>query len=55
MSRAVVTGSDSGIGRAAAVALALRGHDVGVTWNGESFVVDRGMMLVSAMANQLTQ
>jgi NAD(P)-dependent dehydrogenase (short-subunit alcohol dehydrogenase family) len=30
---AVVTGSDSGIGRAAAVALAEAGYDVGVTWH----------------------
>jgi len=29
---AVVTGSESGIGRATAVELARRGHDVGVTW-----------------------
>ncbi|MGY1745632.1 SDR family oxidoreductase [Blastococcus sp. SYSU D00695] len=29
---AVVTGSESGIGRAVAVALAEQGHDVGVTW-----------------------
>src|SRR3982074_562420 len=29
---AIVTGSESGIGRAAAVALAVRGFDVGVTW-----------------------
>jgi NAD(P)-dependent dehydrogenase (short-subunit alcohol dehydrogenase family) len=33
---AVVTGSDSGIGRAVAVALAERGHDVGVTWHTDS-------------------
>ena len=33
MSRAVVTGSDSGIGRATAVALAARGYDLGVTWH----------------------
>jgi NAD(P)-dependent dehydrogenase (short-subunit alcohol dehydrogenase family) len=31
--RAIVTGSDSGIGRAAAVALAEAGYDVGVTWH----------------------
>jgi NAD(P)-dependent dehydrogenase (short-subunit alcohol dehydrogenase family) len=34
MTRAViVTGSDSGIGRATAIALAAAGHDVGVTWH----------------------
>ncbi|HEV2075739.1 MAG TPA: SDR family oxidoreductase [Thermoleophilaceae bacterium] len=31
--RAIVTGSDSGIGRSTAVALARAGCDVGVTWN----------------------
>src|SRR4051794_19781651 len=30
---AIVTGSDSGIGRATAVELARRGFDVGITWN----------------------
>ena len=35
MSVAVVTGSDSGIGRAAAVALAEGGFDVGVTWHAD--------------------
>jgi NAD(P)-dependent dehydrogenase (short-subunit alcohol dehydrogenase family) len=30
---AIVTGSDSGIGKATAVALADRGHDVGITWH----------------------
>ena len=30
---AIVTGSDSGIGKASAVALAEAGYDVGVTWN----------------------
>ncbi|HWC25141.1 MAG TPA: SDR family NAD(P)-dependent oxidoreductase, partial [Solirubrobacteraceae bacterium] len=31
--RAIVTGSDSGIGRATAVALARRGLDIGITWH----------------------
>lgn len=35
MASAVVTGSDSGIGRAAAVALADDGFDVGVTWHSD--------------------
>jgi NAD(P)-dependent dehydrogenase (short-subunit alcohol dehydrogenase family) len=30
---AIVTGSDSGIGKATAVALARDGHDIGVTWH----------------------
>ena len=33
--RAIVTGSDSGIGRATALALAAAGHDVGITWNSD--------------------
>jgi NAD(P)-dependent dehydrogenase (short-subunit alcohol dehydrogenase family) len=33
MTAAIVTGSDSGIGRATATALARRGFDVGVTWH----------------------
>jgi NAD(P)-dependent dehydrogenase (short-subunit alcohol dehydrogenase family) len=32
---AIVTGSDSGIGRATAVALALAGCDVGITWHSD--------------------
>jgi NAD(P)-dependent dehydrogenase (short-subunit alcohol dehydrogenase family) len=32
---AIVTGSDSGIGRATAVALARRGFDAGVTWHAD--------------------
>jgi NAD(P)-dependent dehydrogenase (short-subunit alcohol dehydrogenase family) len=33
---AIVTGSDSGIGRATAIALARRGHAIGVTWHTDS-------------------
>jgi NAD(P)-dependent dehydrogenase (short-subunit alcohol dehydrogenase family) len=33
--RAVVTGADSGIGRATAVALASAGFDVGITWHSD--------------------
>jgi NAD(P)-dependent dehydrogenase (short-subunit alcohol dehydrogenase family) len=33
--RAIVTGSDSGIGRSTAVILARRGFDVGVTWHSD--------------------
>jgi NAD(P)-dependent dehydrogenase (short-subunit alcohol dehydrogenase family) len=35
MAAAIVTGSDSGIGRATAVALAENGFDVGVTWHSD--------------------
>jgi NAD(P)-dependent dehydrogenase (short-subunit alcohol dehydrogenase family) len=35
VSRAIVTGSDSGIGRATAVELARRGWDVGITWHSD--------------------
>ena len=34
-STAIVTGSDSGIGRATAVALARRGLDIGITWHSD--------------------
>jgi NAD(P)-dependent dehydrogenase (short-subunit alcohol dehydrogenase family) len=35
MAFAIVTGSQSGIGRATAVALARAGHDVGITWHSD--------------------
>jgi NAD(P)-dependent dehydrogenase (short-subunit alcohol dehydrogenase family) len=35
-SRAIVTASDSGIGRATAVALAAAGMDIGITWHSDS-------------------
>ncbi len=35
MPTAIVTGSDSGIGRATAVALAHAGYDVGITWRSD--------------------
>ena len=37
---AIVTGSDSGIGRATALALAGDGHDVGVTWRTDAAGAD---------------
>jgi len=55
---AIVTGSDSGIAEATAVALAQAGYDVGVTWHtdeattGASFVVDGGLLLMAAQANR---
>ena len=33
--RVLVTGADSGIGKACAVALAEAGFDIGITWHGD--------------------
>ena len=35
MPTAIVTGSDSGIGRATAVALAQAGYDIAITWRSD--------------------
>jgi NAD(P)-dependent dehydrogenase (short-subunit alcohol dehydrogenase family) len=43
---AIVTGSDSGIGRATAIALAARGHDIGVTWHTDRAGADETVRLV---------
>ncbi len=44
----IVTGSDSGIGRATAVALARAGHDIGVTWHTDEAGADETARLVGA-------
>jgi NAD(P)-dependent dehydrogenase (short-subunit alcohol dehydrogenase family) len=46
--RAIVTGSDSGIGRATAVALAEAGMDVGVTWHSDEAGAEETARLVRA-------
>jgi len=38
---AIVTASDSGIGRATAVALARAGMDIGITWHADSAGAER--------------
>jgi NAD(P)-dependent dehydrogenase (short-subunit alcohol dehydrogenase family) len=44
----IVTGSDSGIGRAAAIALAHRGHPIGVTWHTDEAGADATARAVRA-------
>ncbi|RZS82731.1 hypothetical protein EV189_3126 [Motilibacter rhizosphaerae] len=50
--RAVVTGSESGIGRATAVALARAGCDVGVTWYREEEAAERTADEVRALGRR---
>jgi NAD(P)-dependent dehydrogenase (short-subunit alcohol dehydrogenase family) len=45
---AVVTGSDSGIGKATAVAFARAGYDVGVTWHEDKDVAPAGQVEATA-------
>jgi NAD(P)-dependent dehydrogenase (short-subunit alcohol dehydrogenase family) len=51
MSAAIVTGGDSGIGKATAVALAERGFDVGITWHTD----EEGAQGTAAEVRQLGQ
>jgi NAD(P)-dependent dehydrogenase (short-subunit alcohol dehydrogenase family) len=48
MTAAIVTGSDSGIGRATAVALARRGFDVGITWHTDEPGAEQTAALVES-------
>jgi NAD(P)-dependent dehydrogenase (short-subunit alcohol dehydrogenase family) len=49
---AIVTGSDSGIGRAAAVALAAAGLDVGITWHSDEAGADETAAEVRAQGRR---
>ncbi len=49
---AIVTGSDSGIGRATALALADAGHDVGITWRTDEAGAAATARLVRARGRQ---
>jgi len=50
--RAIVTGAGSGIGRATALALAARGHDVGLTFNRNSAGADETADSVRALGRR---
>jgi NAD(P)-dependent dehydrogenase (short-subunit alcohol dehydrogenase family) len=49
---AIVTGSDSGIGRATAIALAQRGFDVGVTWHTDEAGAEETARRVRALGTR---
>jgi NAD(P)-dependent dehydrogenase (short-subunit alcohol dehydrogenase family) len=49
---AIVTGSDSGIGRATALALAAAGHDVGITWRTDAQGAEETAGRVRALGRQ---
>lgn len=51
-STAIVTGSDSGIGRAAAVALAEDGMDIGITWHSDENGARETARLVEAVGRR---
>ena len=53
--RAIVTGSDSGIGRATAVAFAQAGFDVGITWHEDRDGAEETARAVSSAGGELTQ
>jgi NAD(P)-dependent dehydrogenase (short-subunit alcohol dehydrogenase family) len=52
LSRALVLGSDSGIGRATAVALAALGADIGVTWHADEAGAERTAAEVRAQGRR---
>ena len=49
---AIVTGSDSGIGRATAIALAQKGFDVGVTWHSDEDGANETAAIVRALGRK---
>ncbi|MGG7463204.1 SDR family oxidoreductase [Plantibacter sp. YIM 135347] len=51
-STAIVTGSDSGIGRATAIALAQKGFDVGVTWHSDEDGANETAAIVRALGRK---
>ena len=52
MRAAIVTGSDSGIGRATAIALAASGHDVGVTFHTDEDGASRTARAVASLGRR---